>query len=265
MTAQSYDNLRTRALQIRNETAGFANSEVRVGSLLQDMIDSSDILVSTFPTSGKIASVQQIEHFLSISAMQGLAVSVSGTNATVINDDASTPNRIGVADFRTGTTTTGRAAIASGSTAVVFRGGRHRLRWDLLTSISDGTDTFTTRVGFLDSPSGDGTNGIFFRYTHSVNSGRWQTVTRTAGVETVTSTTVAAAVAYSVFEIEVNAAGTSVSFWINGTLVGTHVANIPGSSNLSGIGASIVKSAGTNDREIKTDLMVYSFEPSALL
>ena len=40
MTSQSTDNLRTRALQVMNETAGFANSEVRVGSLLRDMIDS---------------------------------------------------------------------------------------------------------------------------------------------------------------------------------------------------------------------------------
>lgn len=40
MTVQDYNNLRTRANQIRNETAGFANNEVRVGSLLQDMVDS---------------------------------------------------------------------------------------------------------------------------------------------------------------------------------------------------------------------------------
>lgn len=41
MTAVSYDNLRTRALQVMNETAAFANSETRVGSLLRDMVDSA--------------------------------------------------------------------------------------------------------------------------------------------------------------------------------------------------------------------------------
>lgn len=41
MTAQTSSNLRTRALQVMNEIAGFANSEVRVGSLLRDMVDSS--------------------------------------------------------------------------------------------------------------------------------------------------------------------------------------------------------------------------------
>jgi parallel beta-helix repeat protein len=40
MTVVSQQALRTRALQVMNETAGFANSEVRVGSLLRDMIDS---------------------------------------------------------------------------------------------------------------------------------------------------------------------------------------------------------------------------------
>ncbi len=43
MTAVSYDNLHTRALQVMNETAGFANSEVRVGSLLRDMVESGPI------------------------------------------------------------------------------------------------------------------------------------------------------------------------------------------------------------------------------
>jgi len=40
LTAQSYDNLRARASQVRNETAGFANNETRIGSLFQDLVDS---------------------------------------------------------------------------------------------------------------------------------------------------------------------------------------------------------------------------------
>lgn len=41
MTVQSKTNLQTRADQVRNETAGFANDESRVGGLLRDMVDSS--------------------------------------------------------------------------------------------------------------------------------------------------------------------------------------------------------------------------------
>lgn len=218
-----------------------------------------------FPTFGTIASVHQVEHFLSVTQMQGLAASVSGTSATVINDDSDDENRMGIADFRTGTDATGRAALLSGSSGIRFGGGRHLLRWDLISAISDGTDTFVTRVGFLDSPSGDGTDGIYFRYTHSVNSGRWQAVTRSGATETASDTGVAQTIAYFTFEIEVNAAATSVAFFINGTLVATNTANIPSGSNLTGIGASIVKSAGTNLREVKADLMIYTFEPTTLL
>lgn len=45
MTAQSWTNLHVRALQVMNETAGFANTEVRVGSLLRDMVDSFPTVV----------------------------------------------------------------------------------------------------------------------------------------------------------------------------------------------------------------------------
>ena len=40
MTVVSYDNLHTRALQVMNEIAGFANTETRVGSLFRDIVDS---------------------------------------------------------------------------------------------------------------------------------------------------------------------------------------------------------------------------------
>lgn len=41
MTSQTYNNLNTRALQVMNETAGFANTETRVGSLFRDIIDTT--------------------------------------------------------------------------------------------------------------------------------------------------------------------------------------------------------------------------------
>jgi len=44
LTAQTRANLVTRAAQIRNETAGFANDEVRVGGLFQDLVDSMPIV-----------------------------------------------------------------------------------------------------------------------------------------------------------------------------------------------------------------------------
>lgn len=60
MTAQTYDNLHGRALQVMNETAGFANSETRVGSLLRDMVDSTafpDNVTTTINVPGDYASL----------------------------------------------------------------------------------------------------------------------------------------------------------------------------------------------------------------
>lgn len=219
-----------------------------------------------FPTKGTIHRIELIEHFTSVSALHGMVASVSGTSASVADEDNTGSGRIGIGNCRTGTETTGRAGVVTRVNTLRFGGGRHRLRWDAqLASLSDGTDTFTTRLGFLDSVTGEPSNGAYFRYTHSVNGGEWQAVTRAAGVETATDTNVAATTSFASFEIEVNTAGTSVAFFIGGVLVATNTTNIPTGGNLTGIGASHIKSAGTNTREFRMDLMAYSFEPSTPL
>ena len=219
-----------------------------------------------FPTKGKLSAIELVEHFTSVSAMRGLVASFSGVGAGVTDEDNDGSQRVGIVDCRTGTDTTGRAAVISYTAALRFGGGRHRLRWDArVVTLSDATDTFTTRIGFIDSPSAEPTDGAYFRYTHGANGGRWQAVTRVAGVETAADTGVAASAVWTYFEIEVNALGTSVAFYINGALVATSVANIPTGGNLTGIGVSHIKSAGTTLREFRVDLMAYSFEPTTLL
>lgn len=52
MTIVSYDNLRTRALQVMNEVAGFANSETRVGSLFRDIVDSLSGMLGSMSIQG---------------------------------------------------------------------------------------------------------------------------------------------------------------------------------------------------------------------
>jgi hypothetical protein len=167
-------------------------------------------------------------------------------------------------DFATGTDTTGRSGVQAGTACILFGTGRYRIRIDAqYVTESDGTDTYTTRLGFLDSVSAEPTDGVYFRYTHSANAGNWVCVTRTNGAETVTNTNVPiAAGAYRVFEIEVNADGTQALFYIEGVLVGTHSANIPTTaSRNTGYGATIIKSAGTTSRSMRLDLLAWSFEP----
>jgi hypothetical protein len=220
-----------------------------------------------FPTSGKLRLLEQVEHFMSIG--DGLTVvtsSLSGAGAAV-TAAAAPAGRVGVVDLATGTDTGGRIALITGTSAFVLGTGRHRLRIDAsLVDASDGTNTYTARLGYMDSQTGDPTDGCFFRYTHSVNDGEWQAVTRANGVETASAAdtgVVLAAGTFRSFEIEVNADATSVAFYIDGVLVATNTANIPsGASRNTGIGAGMVKSAGATSRSMQLDLLAWSHEPT---
>lgn len=158
---------------------------------------------------------------------------------------------LGVISLGLGTTTTGRASWTGGASLHSILMGQGQARFQSKFAIhvlSDGTNTYTTRLGFIDSLTGESTDGCFFRYTDGVNGGKWQAVCRSNNTETAVDTGVTpVADAFQRFEIIVNAAGTSVSFFIDGVQVGGAVTtNIPtGASRVTGYGAMGLKSAGT--------------------
>jgi hypothetical protein len=99
----------------------------------------------------------------------------------------------------------------------------------------------------MDSLTAVAVDGAWFRYTHSVNGGRFEAVTRSNSVETVADTgiTVAASTTYRL-EVRANAAGTSVEFRINGGLVATITANIPTAvGRETGFAVLALRTAGT--------------------
>jgi hypothetical protein len=176
----------------------------------------------------------------------------SGTGAAHTPIAVGSVNAMGLDRFDLGTTTTGRVAIISSQNANLnhhkLGGGRSRFQAKLaVNQLSDGTDTYTAWVGFLDSVQAAPTDGVFFRYTHSVNSGKWECVTVSNTSETAADSGIAAvAGTYQRFTIEVNAAGTSVGFYIDGSLVQTHTLTIPtGSGRELGWGVLARRSAGT--------------------
>jgi hypothetical protein len=57
--------------------------------------------------------------------------------------------------------------------------------------------------------------------------------------------------------IDINAAGTSVTFFINDVLVATHTTNIPSSTTAIAPISIIHKSAGTTARTMLTDYFMY--------
>lgn len=195
-----------------------------------------------------------IEPFISVSSGTGVSVSVNTLNNT---DNGGNPGNV---VLNTGTTTTGRAGIGWGTNNghQTFRlgSGIWWNEWRLyLDNLSDGTETYTFYGGFLDVVSGDATDGVYFRYTHSVNGGRFEAICRNNSTETAVDTgiTVAATTQYRM-RIEINAAGTSVVFKIDGSSVATITTNIPtATSRTTGPLLNMLKSAGTTNRLARID------------
>lgn len=96
-----------------------------------------------------------------------------------------------------------------------------------LGQIGDGTDDFVIVCGLGDDViDPDQSNGAYFRYTSATDT-NWQCVTEDNNTETASDSGVAASTSDANFKIVVNAAGNSVAFYINGTLVATNTTNIP--------------------------------------
>lgn len=186
---------------------------------------------------------------------------ISGAEAS-IGDVAATALRPGLWRFSAGTTTTGKAAIGLGHTTaatLLFGGGIYTIETDIyITTLSDGTDTYILRFGFVNSVTGDATNGAYFEYT-DVGGGtptpNWYRCTASNSVRTKTDTaTVAAAGAWTRLKLVVNAAGTSVEYFINGVSVGSNTENIPtGAGRETDAVLSIIKTAGTTARTADVD------------
>lgn len=148
-----------------------------------------------------------------------------------------------------GTTSTGRTRVGSSILSAFSNAGLGILRWRCsmcIDTLSTSGERYAIRNGFIDSGIGESSNALYFRYDSEVNGGRWEAVSRDAGAETAADTGVApSAGTYQLFDIETNAAGTSVDFKINGATVATITTNLPDSADAFGYGIFALKSVGT--------------------
>jgi hypothetical protein len=176
------------------------------------------------------------------------AFTVSGTGAAHSVVDFPDQNSIGAIQSALGTLATNRTSISS-PVFTVFKLGQGIAKWAnrlQFSTLSDATNTWAVRSGFIDSVSAESTNGVFFRYTNGVNAGKFQAVTRSNNVETAidTGVTVAIGTTYKT-EVEVNATATSSVFKINGVAVATITTNIPsGNGREVGYGLFALRSVG---------------------
>ncbi len=159
----------------------------------------------------------------------------SGTASTVVSTVALVDgNHPGVANCSAGTTIAGRAALLLGGVAGVFTsgfkvsGGAISQEWLIrLEDISTVSVEYSVVCGNTEQLTAFA-DGIYFLYDR-LNSGvNWRAVTRSASTSTNTDTGVAVAEdTWVKLRIEINAAGTSVGFYINDVLVATNTTNIP--------------------------------------
>lgn len=117
----------------------------------------------------------------------------------------------------------------------VLGGGSLNINWVLdLIELSSVGNSYVYYIGFSDTDtlfaglSAEPQDGCYFRYTDTVNSGNWQIVTANAGVRTTNNTSTPAVTGFQNFGVQVNSAGTSVAYTINGVAV----ANSPIATNI---------------------------------
>lgn len=185
----------------------------------------------------------------------GITQIASGTGANT-SGAASGQGHPGVVNVATGTTATGRCGLGGGS----VRLGADALTFGVVLrpgALSTSGQRYTIWAGLNNSGSGDGAEGVHFRYSDNVNSGNWQAVCRNGGTETAIDTGVAAAASWTKLGFTVNAAGTSVEFFINGTSVGTITTNIPTASTTTGQPINVIKSVGTTSSVTEVDAYWY--------
>jgi hypothetical protein len=189
--------------------------------------------------------------------------SVSGTGATISASNAVVDaSHLGVYLISTGTTTTGRATFTLSTDSILVGGGVTRVDMVVhLANLSDATDEFTVTLGFGDNTgSGGNLDGVYFEYvrTTSVN---WRANCRSNGSTTAITSSVPVSVGWVKLSFEINATGTSVEFFIDGSSIGITTTNIPtGAGRFVGPLLKTEKSAGTNARGVSIDLFVLNIQ-----
>lgn len=193
-----------------------------------------------------------------------LVVNATGTGTGAGMVATPSANRPGIVILQTGSTATGRTSFYtnSGLNTIELGGGAATLASDLFVpTLSTSGERFAFLFGFYDATTMNQTDGIYFLYdeggvsTGSAASANWQCVTVSNSNRTFTTTSTAvSSTNFQRLSIEVNAAGTSVDFKIDGTTVATHTTNIPtGNARLVSYGYQLIKSIGTGARTVRTD------------
>ena len=183
------------------------------------------------------------------------AEETSGTGAGNAWPSTTLANRPGIMELGTGTTTTGRDSIWGPGNADFFIGGGEEIEFAInVPTLADGTNDYIMHAGLCDVTTADCNNGLYIEYDRATST-NWRFGAAKGGTRTETSSSTAVATGWHRFRIVVNANATSVSYYMDGTSLGSAItANIPDTnSNLTQQFLGIRKTAGTTQRVVHID------------
>jgi hypothetical protein len=224
----------------------------------QSMLDKGKRMVSSF------------SDFLGGSVSEGMSSLQSGGTFIYPTSIPQRTTQQGVIGFQTVAAAFNYIMLvsSSGSVQLWFGNGIWNYETSInLNNLSTAIDRYRLIIGFGSSNVNTAeANGVFFTYDEggtlngTAASPNWQCVTIQNSVRTLTTTTVpVTAATWDKLRIEINAAATSVGFYVNGTLVATHTTNIPLGANNRYVMAKqgIFKAVGTSNRVMYTDYIGY--------
>lgn len=125
----------------------------------------------------------------------------------------------------------GRSNSAPFAISFVLGGGAITANWIIKTPIlSVANPRYIFRFGLGDTISNsDQANGVYFEYSDNINSGNWVGKTASSSVRSTANGTIAAeTTSWHNFQISINAAATSISYFIDGV----EIANSPLTTNI---------------------------------
>jgi hypothetical protein len=217
-----------------------------------------DLLRRILLLDPKSGFVDHTEWISDVADILGWASAVSGLGASIGKGNP-IGGRANLVYFQTGTTTTGRTSHQKGSAGTEMELGDGETAFETslyIPTLSDGTNRFVVYAGFGDTfLTADYVDGVYFRYSDNLQAGNWEIATASNSTRTQSDSGIAVAAAtwYNLAAV-VNAAGTSVEFFIDGVSVGTITTNIPtGASRVFSPNVRLHKSLGTTNRTMYED------------
>jgi hypothetical protein len=207
--------------------------------------------------------VAWIEDFFSLVDKPNWIPLVTGTAAAVNGFTVGAEDAFGIAEVNSGTTTTGESAIVFGHSATVkpVRLGKGILTIEFrikFPTLSTSTQEYKAEVGLVDDPQSSGANNRVWMEYDRTSALFWTMITSSGGTNSTLDTSSTVGTGWTRIKIEVNAAASLVTFYVDGVSVGTRTANIPTGVDLFPA-VTMFKTAGTTARTILVDYVAFDY------